>query len=79
MWNVRRLLDPEGGPPDTRLALPPDPELMADLCAPRYEMRVGGIQAESKEKVAGRIGRSTDKGDAVGLACWPGGVVKVWV
>lgn len=79
MWNVRSLLDPEGGPAGTRLALPPDPELMADLCAPRYEMRVSGVQVEGKERIRERIGRSTDKGDAVGLACWPGGVVKVWV
>jgi hypothetical protein len=70
MWRVRALLDPEGGPPDTRLALPPDPELMADLTAPRYCMRTGGLAVESKEDVRGRIGRSTDAGDAVALSCW---------
>ncbi len=70
MWRVRSLLDPEGGPPETRLALPPDPELLADLTAPRYCMRTGGLAVESKEDVRGRIGRSTDSGDAVALACW---------
>ena len=70
MWNVRALLDPEGGPPDTRLALPPDPELLADLTAPRYELRVSGVAVESKDDVRDRIGRSTDAGDAVALACW---------
>lgn len=60
MWKVRTLLDPEGGPEETRLALPPDRELMADLTAPRYEMRVQGIMVESKEKIRERIGRSTD-------------------
>ncbi|AMV25496.1 Terminase-like family protein [Gemmata sp. SH-PL17] len=70
MWRVRSLLDPEGGPPETRLALPPDPELMADLTAPRYSMKVGGLAVESKEDIRERIGRSTDVGDAVALACW---------
>jgi hypothetical protein len=72
MWNVRSLLDPEGGPPETRLALPPDRELLVDLTAPRYELRTSGIAVESKEHIRDRIGRSTDAGDAVALACWPG-------
>ena len=72
MWHVRSLLDPEGGKPETRLALPPDPELLADLTAPRYELRVSGVAVESKEDIRDRIGRSTDAGDAVGLACWRG-------
>lgn len=72
MWNVRALLDPEGGPPETRLALPPDRDLMADLVAPRYELRTSGIAVESKDDIRERLGRSTDSGDAVALACWPG-------
>jgi hypothetical protein len=70
MWRVRSLLDPEGGPPETRLALPPDPELLADLTAPRFTMQVNGVKVESKEEIRKRIGRSTDSGDAVALACW---------
>ena len=70
MWQVRSLLDPEGGPPDTRLALPPDPELLADLTAPRYELRVSGVAVESKDDIRKRLGRSTDAGDAVALALW---------
>lgn len=69
MWKVRTLLDPEGDP-TTRLALPPDPMLLADLTAPRYELRVSGIAVESKDEIKKRLGRSTDEGDAVGLACW---------
>ena len=65
MWNVRSLLDPEGGPAETRLALPPDRELLVDLTAPRYELRVSGIAVEGKEDIRERIGRSTDSGDAV--------------
>lgn len=70
MWNVRCLLDPERGPSETRLALPPDPELKADLTAPNYAMTTGGVKVESKEEIHKRIGRSTDAGDAVALACW---------
>jgi hypothetical protein len=75
MWKVRSLLDPEGGPGETRLALPPDRELLADLTAPHYELRAEGVAVESKEKIRERIGRSTDAGDAVALACWERGRV----
>ena len=73
MWNVRHLLDPQGGPEDTRLALPPDPELLADLTAPRYKLQLSGVAVESKEDIRKRIGRSTDCGDSVALACWEHG------
>ena len=75
-WNVRSLLDPSGDPA-TRLALPPDPELLADLTAPRYRLTVRGILVEPKDDgngggIRGRIGRSTDCGDAVAMCCWDG-------
>ncbi len=70
MWKVRSLLDPEGGDDDCRLALPPDRELAADLCAPHYRMAVSGLFVESKDDIRKRIGRSTDAADSVGLACW---------
>ncbi|MHB0874561.1 MAG: terminase [Anaerolineae bacterium] len=64
-WRMREALDPEKG---DGLALPPDPELLADLCAPRWELRARGIQVEAKEDIVKRLGRSTDCGDAVVLA-----------
>jgi hypothetical protein len=67
-WSLREALDPAQG---DNLALPPDPELLADLCAPRWMMRPGGIQVEDKEDVSKRIGRSPDCGDAVALASLP--------
>jgi hypothetical protein len=73
-WNVRVLLDPEGGEEHTRLALPPDPHLLTDLTAPRYMLRVSGVAVESKDDIRKRIGRSTDAGDAVALACWTEGI-----
>jgi hypothetical protein len=72
-WRLREALDPNTG---DNLALPPDPELLADLCAPKWEMRVSGVQVESKEDVAKRFGRSTDCGDAVVLASLPGPVTS---
>ena len=64
-WNLRECLDPRS---NSLLALPPDSELKADLCAARFKVTPGGIQVESKEDVKKRIGRSTNKGDAILLA-----------
>src|SRR5205085_1292975 len=61
-WKLREALDPDSG---QELALPPDPELKSDLCAPRWKNTARGIQVESKEDLHKRIGRSPDAGDAV--------------
>jgi hypothetical protein len=44
-WGMREDLDPASG---QDLALPPDPELKADLCAPRWKLTARGIQIESE-------------------------------
>jgi hypothetical protein len=67
-WSMREALDPEKG---DNVMLPPDTELKADLCAPRWMMRVNGIQVEDKDEIVKRIGRSPDAGDAVVLAAMP--------
>lgn len=64
-WKLREALDPDTG---HDLALPPDPELLSDLCAPRWSLHSGRVAVESKEDVRKRIGRSPDKGDALVLA-----------
>lgn len=71
IWQFREALDPsqERGSP---IALPPDAELVADLTAPVFEITPRGIQVEPKEKVCERLGRSTDKGDAVVMAWYDG-------
>lgn len=61
-WGLREALDPASG---QDLALPPDPELKADLCAPRWKLTARGIQIESKDDLQKRIGRSPDRGDAL--------------
>lgn len=64
-WNARQALDPRNG---QDIALPPDSELLADLCAPRWESLKTGIKIESKEDMKKRLGRSPDCGDAVVMA-----------
>lgn len=69
-WNLRELLDPDAEYP---VALPPDDMLTGDLTAPHWRVMSGGrIQVESKEDIIKRLGRSTDDGDAVVMAYWPG-------
>lgn len=74
-WRMREALDPsqiQGSP----IYLPPDTELVADLCAPRYEIIRQGkdavIKVEPKDEVKKRLGRSPDRGDAVVMAWWDG-------
>lgn len=64
-WRLREALDPVTG---DDIALPPDPELKADLCAPKWKLTMRGIQVESKEDIIQRLKRSPDCGDAVVLA-----------
>ena len=71
-WNLREMLDPSR---KSELALPPDDDLTGDLTAPHWRVMSGGkIQVESKDDIRARIGRSTDKGDAVVQAYWVSGV-----
>ena len=64
VWQFREQLDPAY---NSRIALPPDPELLADLCAYRFEIRAGGGKEEivilPKEDMREALGRSPDKGD----------------
>ncbi len=72
IWKFREALDPSqpGGSP---VFLPPDSVLLADLCAPKYEVGTRGIKVESKEDVVKRLGRSPDRGDAV-VMCYSTGI-----
>ncbi len=68
-WRFREALDPDQ-PGGATIALPPDPQLQADLTAPRWKMSSNGILIESKEdlKRPERLGRSPDRGDSVVMA-----------
>jgi hypothetical protein len=78
LWRVREALDPES---NLNWALPPDPKLKAELCAPRYfvkspteKQQIRGvlyqIQVESKDEIKERLGRSPDRADALTYAAW---------
>lgn len=71
IWKFREALDPSqpGGSP---IMLPPDPMLMADLASPTFWTTPNGLQIEPKEDVCKRLGRSTDRGDAVCMAWYAG-------
>jgi len=67
-WRLREALDPTAPDP---IALPPDPELLADLTAVRYKVvtmgRLAALQMLSKDDIREMLGRSPDKGDAVAM------------
>jgi hypothetical protein len=77
-WGFREALDPDqpGGSP---VALPLDTRLLAELCAPTYEVTSRGIKVEPKSKREGgekgvveRLGFSPDEADAVVMSWWAG-------
>jgi hypothetical protein len=61
-WKFREALDPDSG---DGVALPPDRELLADLTAPTWRLRMNGIQIESKDEIVARLQRSPDKGESL--------------
>ena len=71
LWGMREALDP-GQPGGSPIQLPPSRKLLADLTAPTYKVTPNGLQAESKEDVCKRLGRSTNDGDAVIMAWYWG-------
>jgi hypothetical protein len=64
-WRMRDALDPDYG---DDIALPPDTELLADLCSAKYTVTTAGVLIEPKDKIKERIGRSPDIGEAVMMA-----------
>lgn len=67
-WRIREALDPSGPDP---IAIPPDPELRADLVAPRFSVTTQGIKVEAKVDLVKRLGRSPDRGDSLANALIP--------
>ena len=64
-WRMREALDPLN---NTGIALPPDPELLADLCAFTWKLKGREIYVLSRDEIVTKIGRSPDKASAVILA-----------
>lgn len=71
-WRMRELLDPSRG---SKIGLPPDDDLKVELTSVEYKVRTGGIIAvESKDEIRRRLGRSTDRADAVIQSYWVDGI-----
>jgi hypothetical protein len=51
-WKFREALDPDQ-PDGSAIALPPDPELRADLCAPTWKLALEGLCSKAKTEAAG--------------------------
>lgn len=64
-WRMREALDPAN---NTGIELPPDKELLADLCAPKWTLQGAKVKVESREDIIARINRSPDRASAVILA-----------
>ncbi|HEY0201492.1 MAG TPA: terminase, partial [Burkholderiaceae bacterium] len=64
-WQMREALDPAA---NTGIALPPVPQLLADLCAPTWSISGNTIKVASREEIIKAIGRSPDYGSAYTLA-----------
>ena len=64
-WRMREALDPNN---NTGIALPPDKQLLADLCAPTWSLSGATIAVASREEIVKRIGCSPDYGSAYVLA-----------
>lgn len=60
-WRMREWLDPAN---NTGAQLPDDGRLLAELCAPTWELRGPVIVVESREDIVDRIGRSPDLASA---------------
>jgi hypothetical protein len=66
-WKFREWIDPANG---HQVCIPPDRDLKIELCTPRFRVRSGKIQVESKDpdsefSMWERLGRSPDKADTI--------------
>lgn len=64
-WMMREALDPAN---NTGIALPPDRQLLLDLCAPTWTVSGFTVKVEGREDIYKRIGRSPDWASAYCLA-----------
>jgi hypothetical protein len=64
-WQMREDLDPDL---ENGICLPPDPDLLKELCAPRWELSGMTIKVESRDDIIDRVGRSPDRASALILA-----------
>ncbi len=64
-WRMREWLDPAN---DKGVCLPPDPQLLVELCTPTWDLSGLTIKVASRDEIYEKIGRSVDRAVAVILA-----------
>ncbi|CAB4223286.1 hypothetical protein UFOVP1670_13 [uncultured Caudovirales phage] len=75
VWKFREALNPDQ-PGGSNIALPPDPEMVADLASYTLDLEFNGIKLVSKVKTTASLGRSTNKGDAI-IMSWSAGPTHI--
>jgi hypothetical protein len=60
-WKFREWLDPAN---NSGAAIPDEPELLAELAAPKWHLQGPIIVVESREEIVKRVGRSPDRASA---------------
>lgn len=61
-WRMREALDPAN---DMGVALPPDRELKAELCTPKWKVQGMVVQVQSRDEIWETLKRSVDRATAV--------------
>lgn len=64
-WRLREALDPQA---NNGIALPPDRQLLADICTPSWSLSGSTIKVQSREDIYAKLKRSPDRASAVILA-----------
>lgn len=64
-WRMREALDPDA---NTGICLPPNRQLLADLCTPKWSLMGNSIKVEGREEIMKKLGKSPDFGSAYILA-----------
>ena len=64
-WRMREALDPNA---NTGICLPPDKQLLADLCTPKWKLTGSAIQVQGRQEIMDKLGKSPDYASAYILA-----------
>lgn len=60
-WRMREVLDPNA---NTGICLPPDKNLLADLCTPKWKLTGSAIQVQGRQEIMDKLGKSPDYASA---------------
>jgi len=60
-WRMREALDPNA---NTGICLPPDKNLLADLCTPKWKLTGSAIQVQGRQEIMDKLGKSPDYASA---------------